>query len=187
MKLGRWLLACGVLAGCASPSETYYRLSARAVQGPVRPSPLTIEVGPVSVPAVLDRPQLVLNSREHRLTLLEQSRWAAPLPRMVAQTLADNLSRELGLSQVHAYPQASALPSEVSVLLDLRALEATAGQGVHLDASWSVLRAGKVLTSGSLTQDVAQRAAGMDGLVAAHDEALLQLSHRLAQVLQPLL
>lgn len=187
MNFKTLLLACGFLAGCASPSETYYRLSPRAPVRPVRASPVTIEVGPVAVPASLDRPQLVVSAGANQLTVLDQTRWAAPLPRMIAQTLADNLSRELGLSQVHAYPQLSPQPSDFKIRLDLRALQATQGEGVHLDASWSVSRDGQVLNSGSEVQDVVQPQPGMDGLVAAHDEALARLAHRLATVLQPLL
>ena len=49
------------VAGCAStPASRFYTLS--AASGPAAPSSnLSIAVGPVSVPAVVDRPQIVVN------------------------------------------------------------------------------------------------------------------------------
>jgi len=188
MKLSVCLLACGLLAGCASsPSTTYYQLSARAASRPMQASTTRIEVGPVTLPAVLDRPQMVLNGSTTQLTILDQSRWAAPLSRMIAQTVADNLSRELGLSQVHAYPQSTSLPSDFKLWLDVRALQATLGQGVHLELAWSVVRGNRVVAAGSMVKDVAQTGQGMDGLVTAQDLAFFEVSHQLTGALQPLL
>lgn len=177
-----------LLTGCATPETHYYPLHALQAPAPLRQGVASVEVGPVRLPASIDRPQLVLEGREGgALTILDQSRWAGPLPRMVAQTVADNLARALGASQVHAYPQPSPFPSDLKVLIDIRTLAAREGRGVHLDASWSILRDGKLLASGSVTDDLPPTGRGVQGLVGAHDAAMAVLARHIAQALAPMM
>jgi uncharacterized lipoprotein YmbA len=177
------LLLCASLMACASPAETYYQLSASAVAHARRDSTVSLEVGPVSLPAGLDRPQLVLLEPNGQLNVLEQSRWLAPLSRMLPQVLAVNLARETGLSQIHAFPQASSLPSDFRLLLDIRALQATPAQGVYLEASWSVQHQGKTLAVGSMSDRFAVSGRSINELVHAQDQALAALARRIAATL----
>jgi uncharacterized lipoprotein YmbA len=187
MKNLKILLLCALLPACSSAPVTFYTLSAQGSQAPARSSAISVEVGPVTLPVYLDRPQLVLADQSRRLTILDQSRWAGPLPRMLAQTLADDISRELGLSQVHAYPQASPYSSDYALSIDVRSLQGSPGQGVHLDAAWSMLQAGRRVAQGRFVADEATRTDSIDALVAAHDRVLAAFAHTLAQAMLPLL
>ena len=83
-------------AGCAStPPSRFYTL--RAASGPAAtPSNLSVAVGPVSVPAVVDRPQIVVNMGPNQVRLEEFNRWAAPLQSNIARVIADNLVANAG-------------------------------------------------------------------------------------------
>ncbi len=83
-------------AGCAStPASRFYTLS--AASGPAAPSSnLSIAVGPVTVPAVVDRPQIVVNVGPNQVRVEEFNRWAAPLQNNIARVVADNLVQMLG-------------------------------------------------------------------------------------------
>jgi len=175
------LLVCAALAACASPGERYYQLNALAKPHALHHSAVSLEVGPVTVPAGLDRPQLVVHGADGRVSVLDQVRWLAPLTRMLPQVLASDLSRELGWGQVHAFPQASALPSDYRLLVDVRSLRATQGQGVYLDASWSLQHQGRTLAVGNMSEEIPAKGPDLDALMRAHDQALLLLARHMAR------
>ena len=89
-----------VVAGCGStPTSRFYSLSA-ATEPTAPSSNLSIAVGPVSVPAVVDRPQIVVNVGPNQVRLEEFNRWAAPLQNNIARVVADNLVLMLGTPRV---------------------------------------------------------------------------------------
>jgi uncharacterized lipoprotein YmbA len=88
------LLLALVLGGCATPlTERFYTLNASAPPQPVaHPARYRIAVGPVTVPALVDRPQIVLRAGANRVTIAEQSRWAEPLKDSIERVVAGNLA-----------------------------------------------------------------------------------------------
>ncbi|XLM19490.1 PqiC family protein, partial [Chromobacterium piscinae] len=62
-------------------------------------------LGPVTLPAALDRPQLVLDNGAGELSLQEFARWSAPLDRLLAQRHSLGVARASGVASVYAYPQ----------------------------------------------------------------------------------
>jgi uncharacterized lipoprotein YmbA len=81
------ILAIGVLtmAGCApTPPPTYFQLEEPAnVQLSGIERGIAVGVGPLNLPAYLDRPHIVTRATEHRLELSDFNRWAEPLPRRI--------------------------------------------------------------------------------------------------------
>src|SRR5205823_6032560 len=60
------------------------------------PASYAVVVGPVSVPASVDRPQFVVQVAPNRVEVDEFNRWAAPLDDGVARAVAGNLATLLG-------------------------------------------------------------------------------------------
>jgi len=79
------VLGLAVLGGCASsPQPTFYTLtSARAQERTQADVPAAIAIGPVAVPEMVDRPQLVLRVSATQVRLDEFARWAEPLKRQI--------------------------------------------------------------------------------------------------------
>ena len=90
LKLGVLAVLAVHLFSCA-PSKQYYLLT------PEGPAPSGggrgIGVGPVSVAAYLDRPNLVFHENGNRLAVAESHRWAGDLEDNIASVLAANLGR----------------------------------------------------------------------------------------------
>jgi hypothetical protein len=187
MKDKLLLMSCILAAGCASPPVHYVSLEAQNNAVAMRDDPTSIEIGPLVLPASLERPQLVLSGGAGRLTVLEQTRWSGPLSRLVAQTLADDVSRDLGMTQVVAFPQPSGWPSQFKVLIEVHDLLGVPGEHVHLDAGWRVLQDGQPRAQGRFVVDEPCREPGVDGVVAAHSRVLAAFAVQLAAALQPLL
>ncbi|TDR79898.1 PqiC family protein [Paludibacterium purpuratum] len=181
LRLG---VCCLLLAACASPTVRYYRLQT-AVAEPAASTEAgpTLQVGPVSLPAWLNRPQLVRTEPSGRVLLMARAEWAAPLPQLLAGALAKGIGAYLGWRQVRAWPSTSPYAADWLVTLDVHALSADAKQ-LRLDADWRVLSNGQLLGRGALALDEPLTGTDADALVAAHNRALDKLAAAMAASLR---
>jgi uncharacterized lipoprotein YmbA len=100
-------LICASLIGCASTPTRFYTLSANLSPGAQAPG-IAVVVGPVSIPAQVDRPQMVIAEAPNRVRLEEYNRWASPLGDAIAAAVVENLSTLLGTPQVTLFPDRTA-------------------------------------------------------------------------------
>ena len=174
-------------AGCAStPASRFYTL--RAASGPTAPSSnLSIAVGPVSVPAVVDRPQIVVNMGPNQVRLEEFNRWAAPLQNNIARVVADNLVLMLGTARVTLAAQTLSGDADYRAAIEVQSFESTPGEAAMLDAVWTVRRTkdGKAGTGRTTVRETAQEK-GYDALAAAHSRAVARLSEDIAAAVRAL-
>jgi uncharacterized lipoprotein YmbA len=90
------------LTACSSPENKYFTLSATepaapaSQNGPAR----TIAIDDVSIPAYLDRPQIVVKQDPNRADIREYERWMEPLDGMIRRVLAADLAARLGAGRV---------------------------------------------------------------------------------------
>jgi uncharacterized lipoprotein YmbA len=176
------MTACGT-----PPQERFFTLTSEP------PSPASfnstspafvVVVGPVTVPDVVDRPQLVLRTSPSRVEIAEQARWAAPLKNEIARVVADHLAQLLpGAHTATSAERASGTP-DYRVLIDVQRFESTPQEGATVQASWTVRnRDGSALNGRSLVSEPA--GAGYDALVAAHSRALAAVSRDIAAAIRP--
>jgi uncharacterized protein len=174
-------------AGCAStPASRYYTL--RATSGPTATSSnLSIAVGPVSVPAVVDRPQIVVNVGPNQVRLEEFNRWAAPLQNNIARVVADNLVLMLGTARVTLSAQTLSADADYRAAIEVQSFESMPGEAAMLDAVWTVRRTkdGKAGTGRTTVREMAQEK-GYDALAAAHSRAVARLSEDIAAAVRAL-
>lgn len=176
------------LAGCSrSPRVTFYTLEHGAqVDAAVATSVVpTVVVGPVSLPEVVDRPQLVMRVAANRVEILETHRWAEPLRSEIPRVIAENLGHLLGSSRVASYLQHSGSDVDYRVLVDFQRFESSPGEAVTVEAAWSLRRTtgGTPRTGRSLVREPVA-AVGYDPLVAAYGRALLAVSRDLATAIR---
>ena len=134
-------LCIGALAaGCASAPARFYTLAPTATAGPGPAAAYAIVVGPVSLPAEVDRPEFVVQVAPNRVALDEFNRWAAPLGEGIARTVAGN---SLGPPR-HPTRRDRADRQPQSRLSDhdrRAALRIDPGAGILLEAIWAVRKA----------------------------------------------
>jgi len=180
-----WVAA--VLTGCSrSPRVTFYTLEAGKTAESAHPgtTSFSVAVGPVTLPMLVDRPQLVLRVAANRVDILEMHRWAEPLKSGISRLLAENLSRQLESTRVSVYPQNASENVDYRVLVDIQRFEATPGQGVTVDALWSVRHAGEEsLKTGRSVINETATGESYDSLVAAYGRAVAAVSRDIAQVI----
>jgi len=181
--IARLMLAAGfaaLLAGCSSPSSQFYQLHALAPAGTAATDTRSLMVGPVTVPAAHDRPQLVVNDGDSRLTLLEQQRWAGTLQRNLAEALAGNLRSELGLARVYIYPVVGIPEPDRQLLVDLQTLDNRPGRSVRLAGTWTLVSRGKTTAAGPIDVEQTVSSNTYPALIAAQEQALLTISRQIA-------
>jgi uncharacterized protein len=180
------LFALGTGAGCASPRSNFYTLNTTAK--PVTTGADTsVSVGPVSVPAAVDRPQIVVRLAPNQVAIDEFNRWASPLPDAISRVVAENLSATLGTPRVAVFSQPTAAGARYRVLIDVLRFESAPGEAATLDAAWTV-RSTKDGTTRSGRTSVSEPVPDREyaTLAAAHSRALGRLSADLAVAIREL-
>jgi uncharacterized lipoprotein YmbA len=177
------LAAC--VAGCgSSPPARFYMLRAEVTPLEVRSS-VSVVVGPVALPAVVDRPQIVVSTGPYEVQLDELNRWAAPLQDELARTVAQNLAALLGTTRVMLFSQALNVDEDYRLAIDIRSFESVTGSSATLDAVWTVKRIkdGKSRTGRTSVRE-SVRDDGYDALAAAHSRAVARMSRDIADAVQ---
>ena len=178
------LLATLLLTSCGltgtSPEPRFYTLESQAPPpAPASATAYTVVVGPITIPDIVDRPQIVTRSAENRVEIHEQARWAAPLKSEIARVVADHLARALvGARVVTAEQRASGAP-DYRVVIDVQRFDSS-DEGSTVQASWSVrTKENPAAVSG---RSVATESAGIghEALVAAHSRALGKIAAEIA-------
>jgi uncharacterized lipoprotein YmbA len=178
------VLLGALAASCASKPSHFYTLEsvAAATDGPA--AAYAVLVGPVTIPASVDRPEMVVQVAPNQVELLEFDRWASPLGEAIARTVAGDLASLLGTPRVAIGPLANFAP-DYRVTLDVQRFDAKAGDGVEVDTVWVVKPAtGTASRSGRTTTREPARGAGYDALAAAYSRALAQLSDDVAAAIR---
>lgn len=179
-RLATIIISCAVaaiIAGCASSPSRFYTLSPSAAPASVPAADYAVSVGPVSVPAAVDRLQIVVRTGPNQVFIEEFDRWASPLKVDMARVVAGNLIVMLGTPQVTVFPTSSAADASYRVVLDVLRFESEPDRAATLDALWTISAAkgGQVRRSRTTLIEPTQ-GAGYAALVAAHSRALGRLS-----------
>ena len=176
LRASRMASACAVaiavlLAGCAGSSspESFFALNDGAdvrstTRGSAERSPSLpgIVISAVTVPELVDRPQIVTRDASNRVAVSEQNLWAEPIGSGIARTLATRLARTLDdagqPAQVAAYPQTSIATPVLRVTVDVVRFDAVPNGEAVVDAVWSIrrvsdgtVRTGRTVASSPIT------------------------------------
>jgi uncharacterized lipoprotein YmbA len=179
-----WALVL-VTNGCASAPARFYTLGA-APTAAAASSNLSVAVGPVSIPAAVDRPQIVVAMGPNQVRLDEFNRWDAPLQNAIARVVAENLVALLGTPRVALSPQTLITP-DFRVAIEVQRFESALGEAATFDAVWTVSRAkdGRSQTGRTTAREpTAERS--YEALAAAHSRAVARLSQDIADAVRAL-
>jgi uncharacterized protein len=183
-----WACLVLLLAACGSPpKERYYTLAAAAgaPASAAGASPVSIAVGPVTVPETVDQPQLVVQVAANQVTMYEFQRWASPLKGEIARVIAANLAQELGTTRVWTHARTTLANPDYQVLVDVQRFDSALGDAVTIDVLWTVRgAAGAAPKTGRSSVREPVSGAGFDPLVAAHSRALARVSRDIADAIR---
>ncbi|MEO5813421.1 MAG: PqiC family protein [Rhodanobacter sp.] len=185
----RWLAWIGALAlsACASAPLHYYTLIAPATDtsdtGAEQPGTgpaLPFELLPVSVPAQVDQPQLVVRDGAQGMLLLNGERWIAPLSDELRSALAGDLARALHTRD--ATGAADSTQPRVRIKLDVHRFDSQPGSYALIAGTWSLrivngAQAAALTCTSSVRESVGP---GYPALVQGHQRAIAALAAQMA-------
>ena len=178
------------LAGCRSstPPVEFYTLSPMAgvseedkVAG--LGDNIAIGVGPLQIPKVIDRPQIVTRIGPNRIYVDEFHRWAGSVYEDFLRVVTMNLSALLNSSLVVAYPWEDYYEPDYRVFLEAHRFDGFPGQFVQLDISWTITDrdARRILLVHKTTLREPTQGEDFEAFVAAKSRILANLSRQIVR------
>ncbi|AUT71899.1 PqiC family protein [Paraburkholderia hospita] len=170
------------LVGCASSKSEFYTLSAEAPRESVNHgSPVTVVIGAVNVPELVNRPQIVVRAGTNHVTIDEFARWAEPLKSQIPRVFVADLSQLLNSPRVSTLPIGGDAAAAWRVRIDVQSFDASLGDTASVDVLWSVLPPGNAppITGRTIASEPCA-GAGYDAVVVAWSRALATVSRAIA-------
>ena len=161
------------LVGCSTPDQ-YYRLDSPAVPDATT-SGLPTGIGPVSIPAYIDRPELVFESATGELQVPEGHRWSGPVKDEITRVLTAGIQAQKPRTPVLAYPWSPGTDLARRIPVSITELTARSGVGVTLSATWEI---GTTQRRATIQQPI--EGDGYPAITNAQSAALQQLAQRIA-------
>ena len=188
-----------VLVGCASPTPTFYSFNAIPIPQAIPAAKSTrIMVGPITLPAIYDRPQLVMKNANNTVQAYEYHRWASSLKGDIADVVSSNIAITLKISNVWSFSQSMQSNFDYQVFLDVQNIESKAGEDVVVDVLWSIKPSTNIKTSAKPSANVTATTttnvimgrslvrepiteSGLNALVAAQSRAFSKVGQEIAR------
>ena len=143
--LSRFIMLCAsvLLAACASTPTNFYTLESQSRPSAVTTSAITkkrlIGIGPLSLPALLDRKGIVTRTENNSVQIAEFDLWAAPLKDNVIAVLSKNVATLQPDAIVRAYPWSVYGNVDYRVIIDISRFDTQPGKSANLEASWAIM------------------------------------------------
>jgi uncharacterized lipoprotein YmbA len=176
------LSACG---GRTKPAK-FYTLQPveQSSTGKSLPPYVTLAVGPVAIPAALDRAEIVTRDADNVLSFSDYNRWAGPLDTDIATVMAQNIATLLESDRITPFTLENLFfqPTHRVVII-INRYESQLAREFLIDATWSIkdLKSSKLLLIRNSTIRETLASADYEELVAAQSKALAALSKIIAE------
>ena len=173
------LTACG-----STPRSNFYDLSVVATPA-AEGSSVSVQVGPVTIPSSVDRPQFVISAGPNQYTLDEYNRWASPLDEAITDALVGDLSALLGSPSVTNSTSGIGNAS-YRVGVQVQRFESRLDSSVSFEAAWVVKRLAddSVVSGRTVVQQPAPN--GYPDLAIAYSQAVGRLASEVAAAVRQL-
>jgi len=179
---GMMLTACG-----RSTPAKFYALQPVELSSPGRslPRDVALAVGPVAIPADIDRAEIVTRDAGNEVSFSEFRRWAGPLAKSIASVMAQNISTLLATDRVTPFTRENIFQPTHRVVISINRYDSQLSKEFLLDATWSIkkLKGSKLLLVQNSIIRESPASSTYEGLVAAQSKALAALSQKIAAAL----
>ena len=180
-----------LLTGCGGtqPTMHYYQLAPTALpvtSGAESLSDLAIEIGPVTIPEMLKRQEVVIRGEGNEYRLTELHRWAGLLEKDLTAVIIENLGKQLGTEKVANYPSAIYFEPDYRIIIEILSLTGKPGELVTLRAGWTIIdRSGKQILERKISEYQQQLTnPSIDSLVQAENQVIALLCQEISDSLR---
>ncbi|WP_154563399.1 PqiC family protein [Paraburkholderia madseniana] len=181
-------ISLAVLAACGSPPSRFYTLASgggsATANRTVSPAVL-IDMRPVTVPSALARSQLVIQVNATQVKVLEDDRWASPLPDEIRTAVLATVTRQSGAVDVHGMARTDEVPL-YRISVQVQRFETWPGSHVLIEAVWSIQPSNgqETMTCHSIASQPVSL--GYDAIADGDRQALQRIATEIARGLREL-
>ena len=149
---------------------------------------LAVGVGPVEIPKINDRQQIVTRTGPNKINVEEFHRWAGSLYEDFLRVLTVNLSVLLHTNLVEAYPWEDYFDPGYRVFMQVHQFDGQLGEHVVLDATWTITgrEAKEILLVRKSQMKEPVQDMSYEAFVAAKSRILADLSREIAHAIESL-
>ena len=137
------LFIISLLSACSTPNTHFYTLESQSKPPKILSSINTLKyvvgLGPLSLPSLLDRKQIVTHTEDSTIEVAEFDHWAAPLKDNVLAVLKKNMTILQPNSIVRTYPWAVYGDVDYRVIVDISRFDIDLNKSVFLEANWAIM------------------------------------------------
>lgn len=183
------ILAMALAGACSTPQDHFYTLIGDPPAQPAAGSGggLTVQIAGITLPEAVDRPELVVRKGPNSVAVHDARRWAESLKSAIPRVVANDMGPLLDGAAVTTAEDNVGQHAKYQVRLDITRFDTSLGGTEAIDAAWIIHpTGGKPDLTGKASLRVAARGADFDDAVAAHAQALAQLTGEIANQIRGL-
>lgn len=191
IRLLVWLVSILALAGCMrsnNPAQ-FYMLRALDAGHPgaaaIGDGPL-IGLGPIRIPAYLDRDQIVTAVSNQEYQLSDNHRWAERLDVTLARVSAENLSQLIPTERIVLHPWPREPKPDVQVSIDIQDLYVDPAGQARLKALWTLRDGKRPALNREFSCRLPASTTDYARMVDAESQCLARLSRAIAEAVRAL-
>ena len=182
------LVLGSLLTACATPPTQFYQLEATSpplVTSTTTAKKMLIGIGPLSLPALVDRKQIVTRGANNAIQLAEFHQWATPLQDNVLNVLSKNIAAQQSNAIVRSYPWSVYGEMDYRVIIDISRFDSQLGKSANLQASWVIIseKNHTIISNGQTNIQQLLHDERYDSAVLALNKLLSELSQQLSLAL----
>lgn len=179
---------CCLAVGCASTPTHFYVLESVHDDAKITEKSdrnVTVGLGPVEIPQLLDRSQIVTKDLNNQVSLAEFNQWGEPLDANITQVLAGNLTAMRDNMIIRPYPWSAFGDVDYRIVVRVLKFEPDPERVVILQADWTIFDNGdrRVLENGHSTIRLPAEDQSYAGMVKSMSRTLGSLSLELSSSL----
>ena len=139
-----------------------------------------IGVGPLSIPRLLNRPQIITRKNNTEIDMAEMHQWGGSYKEELMQVMIDNLSTLLKTENIEEYPWKFSFKPHYQVRIDIERFDGQIGKNVILKARWRLLNNNKEILVKRAFITTAVTGNSYNHYVKAQSETLAIFSRKIA-------
>jgi len=169
--------------GAGSIGDTrFYSLSAPLPQTSTIHNSVSVGIGPIDIPRLLNRPQIVSRKGNTEIIIAEKHQWGGSYKEELIKALTDNFSSLLKTERIEEYPWKSSFKPNYQVRIDIESFDGQINKSVVLNARWRLLKGRTEVLVKRAVIEVAvnkQSSTAYNAYVKAQSEAIRRLSQEI--------
>jgi uncharacterized lipoprotein YmbA len=140
---------------------------------------LRIGVGPLQIPRLLNRPQIISRKNSNEINMAELHQWGGSYEEELLQVMTDNLSTLLKTDSIEQYPWKFSFKPNYQVRINIERLDGRIGKAVILKARWRLLKNNRELFVKRALINTPVQGKSYEAYVKAQSKALETLSRQI--------